>query len=146
MLGTEPQVIEEYVNSGKVKIVFWPVINHGDASLYSTLTSECVGQQNPDLFWDVHQLLFESQSQLFRADRDFYVQTAVAVGADEATFAACYDGPNGINTVLELDTLRREAGIFGQPFFNINGEVYGGAPPFDVLSAILDDVYAAATK
>ena len=144
MLGTEPQVVQEYVQTGKVKVVFWPVLNHGDPSFYSTLTAECVGQQDPDLFWDAHEALFTNQSQLWRADRDFYVQTAVSVGADQATFEACYNGPEGTTRVLELDSLRRERGIYSQPTFDINGEVYGGAPSFEVFAAVLDDVYNAA--
>lgn len=145
MLGTEPQIVQEYVESGKVKVVFWPVLNHGDPSFYSTLTSECVGQQDPDLFWVVHKVLFENQSQLWRADRDFYVQTAVSIGADQAAFEACYDGPEGTTTILELDSLRRERGIYSQPTFDINGTVQGGAPSFEIFAAVLDDAYNAAT-
>jgi len=144
VLGTEPQIVQEYVQTGKVKIVFWPVLNHGDPSFYSTLASECVGQQNPDLFWAVHEVLFENQSQLWRADRDYYVQTAVSVGADQAQFEACYDGAEGTARVLELDALRRERGIFSQPTFDINGNVQGGAPRFEIFAAVLDDAYNAA--
>ncbi len=136
--------MQEYVASGKVKVVFWPVLNHGDPSFYSTLTSECVGQQDPALFWEVHELLFENQSQLWRADRDFYVQTAVSVGADQAAFEACYDGPQATATILELDSLRRERGIYSQPTFDINGSVQGGAPRFEIFAAVLDDAYKAA--
>lgn len=144
MLGTEPQVIEEYVNTGKVKIVFWPVLNHSNPSLYSTITSECVGQQDPDKFWVAHEMLFENQSQLWNADRDYYVQTAVAAGVDQAIFEACYEGADALATVMELDNIRRERGIFSQPYFDINGDVFGGAPPFEVLSAVLDDSYNKA--
>ena len=146
MLGTEPKVVQEYVNSGKVKIVFWPVLNHSNPSLYSTITSECVGQQDPDKFWVVHEMLFENQGELWGADRDYYVETAVAVGVDQTTFEACYDGADALATVMELDAIRRDRGIFSQPYFDINGEIYGGAPPFDVLSAVLDDSYNKATE
>jgi protein-disulfide isomerase len=145
VLGTEPQIVQEYVQSGKVKIVFWPVLNHGDPSLYSTLASECVGQQDPDLFWAVHEVLFENQGQLWRADREYYVQTAVSVGADKAAFEACYDGTEGTARVLELDAIRRERGIFSQPTFDINGNIQGGAPGFEIFAAVLDDAYNAAT-
>ncbi|MCB8943163.1 MAG: thioredoxin domain-containing protein [Ardenticatenaceae bacterium] len=137
--------MQEYVQTGKVKVVFWPVLNHGDPSVYSTLTAECVGQQSPDLFWQVHKVLFEKQSELWRADRDYYVQTAVSVGADQATFETCYDGTDGITTVLELDDLRRQRGIYSQPTFDINGNVQGGAPSYDIFAAVLDDAYATAT-
>jgi 2-hydroxychromene-2-carboxylate isomerase len=98
----------------------------------------------PALFWEIHEVLFENQSQLWRADREYYVQTAVSVGADQAQFEACYDGADGTARVLELDALRRERGIFSQPTFDINGNVQGGAPRFEIFAALLDDAYDAA--
>lgn len=138
MLGTEPDIIANYVETGRVKLVFWPVLNHGDPSVYSTLTAECMGQQDPDLFWVAHASLFENQSDLWRADRDYYVNTAVSLGADQAQFEACYDGPDGIATVLALDDIRRQRGIFSQPIFDINGETFVGAQPYDSFAAVFD--------
>lgn len=138
MLGTEPEIIANYVETGRVKLVFWPVLNHGDPSVYSTLTAECLGQQDPDLFWAGHAYLFEHQNELWGADRDYYVNTAVALGADQATFEACYDGPNGLETVLELDNIRRQRSIFSQPVFDINGEVFVGAQPYESFAAVFD--------
>jgi protein-disulfide isomerase len=138
VLGTEPDIIANYVETGRVKLVFWPVLNHGDPSVYSTLTAECMGQQDPDLFWVAHEYLFENQADLRRADREYYVNTAVSLGADQAQFEACYDGPDGIATVLELDNIRRQRGIFSQPIFDINGEVFVGAQPYDSFAAVFD--------
>lgn len=140
MLGTEPEIIANYVETGRVKVVFWPVLNHGDPSVYSTLTAECIGQQDPALFWVAHEYLFENQSELWGADRDYYVNTAVALGADKATFEACYDGPQGLETVLELDNIRRQRSIFSQPVFDINGEIFVGAQPFENFAAVFDAI------
>ena len=138
MLGTEPDIIDNYVETGRVKLVFWPVLNHGDPSVFSTLASECAGQQNPDLFWALHEYLFVNQSDLWRADRDYYVNAAVSVGADQSAFEACYDGPDGIATVLELDNIRRQRSVFSQPVFDINGQVFVGAQPYDSFAAVFD--------
>ena len=138
MLGTEPDIIANYVETGRVKLVFWPVLNHGDPSVYSTLTAECMGQQDPDLFWAAHEYLFENQADLWRADRDYYVETAVSLGADQVAFEACYDGSDGIATILELDTIRRQRGIFSQPIFDINGEVFVGAQPYEDFAAVFE--------
>jgi protein-disulfide isomerase len=138
VLGTEPDIIANYVETGRVKLVFWPVLNHGDPSLYSTLTVECMGQQSPDLFWVAHEYLFANQADLWRADRDYYVNTAVSLGADQAQFEACYDGPDGIATVLVLDDIRRQRSIFSQPIFDINGEIFVGAQPYEDFAAVFD--------
>lgn len=143
MLGTEPQVIENYVNSGKIKVVFWPVLNHGNPSVYSTVTAECVGQQDPMAFWQVHHTLFENQRELWSADRDYYVQTAVAAGVDQPTFESCYDDGTGLEQVMALDAMRRERGVYSQPIFDIAGERYAGAPSYDIFAATFDAVLAA---
>lgn len=138
MLGTEPQVVENYVNSGQVKIVFWPVLNHGDPSIYSTVTAECVGQQDPMAFWQVHHMLFQNQADLWSADRDYYVGTAVAIGVDQTTFESCYDDGTGLEQVMALDALRRERGIFSQPTFDIGGAQIAGAQSYDTFAAAFE--------
>ena len=134
MLTLEPEIIANYVDSGQAKLVFWPVLNHGNPSLYSTITMECVGQQGIDLAWAMHGYLFDNQSSLWRAERDFYVAAATEVGADQAAFESCYDGEDALQTVLNLDFIRRERGITGQPFFDVNGIVLGGT--FQLIDTI----------
>lgn len=130
MLGTEPELVKNYVATGLIRIVFWPVLNHGNPSLYSTLASECVGQQDPGAFWQVHELLFENQRDLWGANRDYYVQTAVSVGVDQATFEACYDDPDNLAHVLSLDETRRQRGVYSQPTFDIGGQIFVGSQSF----------------
>lgn len=142
MLGTEPDIIQNYVDSGQVKIVFWPVLNHGDPSVYSTLTAECVAQQSTAAFWDIHKLLFENQQQLWSADRDYYINLATRVGADEATFTACYDNGTGLEKVLELDNIRRQRGIYTQPIFDINGNLLAGLQSYDLFAEIFAEMLA----
>lgn len=142
MLGTEPQVIADFVETGQAKIVFWPVLNHGDPSVYSTLTAFCAGAQNPDLFWMLHETLFEQQAELWRATRDYYVNTAVAAGADQAAFEACYDDPAQLAALTALDATRRERGIFSQPVFDIAGNVFAGLLPYDRFAAVIEAALA----
>ena len=137
MLGTEKLLITEFVDNGAMQMVFWPVINHGQPSVFSTLTAFCAGWQDPALFWAAHDLMFSDQSSLWRADRDYYVQTALQVGAEQATFESCYDDPESIAHIQNLDQIRRDRGIFGQPVFDINGEVYFGAAPYDIFAGII---------
>jgi protein-disulfide isomerase len=138
VLGTEPQIIASYVETGRVKIVFWPVLNHGDPSIYSTLTAECVGQQGSDAFWTVHELLFTNQRDLWTAGRNYYVDTAVRVGVDQATFEACYDSPSSLDAVLALDNLRRQRGVFNQPTFDVNGQIIAGLHSYEVFADVFD--------
>lgn len=140
MLGTEPEIVASYVQTGKVQIVFWPVLNHGDPSIYSTLTAVCVGQQDPQLFWDVHEQLFQNQGELWGANREYYVNTAVRVGADQAAFTACYDDPAALAQVMQLDALRRQRGIFNQPTFDVNGNILAGSIAFETFAQAFDSL------
>ena len=33
MLGAEPEIIANYVDQGLVRLVYWPMLDHGNASL-----------------------------------------------------------------------------------------------------------------
>jgi len=138
VLGTEPDVVTNHVETGEVTVVFWPVLNHGNPSVYSTLAALCVGQQDPALFWMVHELLFQNQRELWGANRDYYVDTAVSIGADQAAFEACYDSPAALAEVMALDALRRERGIFSQPTFVINDNLFAGAPSYEGFVEVFD--------
>lgn len=138
MLGTEPQIVEDYVQAGDVRLVFWPLLDLGTGSERSAVTAECVGRQDPALFWQIHELLFEHQSDLYRAERDYFVNMAVEVGADQAAFEQCYDDSDTLAVLRELDALRRERGIVGRPTFDINGEVFSGLPPYEQFQAVID--------
>lgn len=142
MLGTEPQVIENYVEPGNTRIIFWPVLNHGNPSVYSTVTAHCAGAQDPAKFWEMHAWLFENQSELWSATRDYFVNAALAIGLDQAIFEACYDGPEVLAEVMALDNLRRARGVYAQPVFDANGLIFAGALSFDHFSEALDSVLA----
>lgn len=138
MLTQEPQIRQQYVETGQVKLIFWPVLNHGNPSVFSTLTMHCIGQQNAFLAWTAHNVMFERQSELWRAERDYYVALAGEIGVDTATFEACYDSPEALQTIQNLDRIRSERGVRGQPFFTVNdGPLIGSAALLDAIAAAL---------
>lgn len=142
MLGTEPEVIQNYVETGDARIVFWPVLNHGDPSVFSSLAAECVARQDIDAFWSLHRVLFQNQSELWSADRDYYAEAAGGVGVDVPTFEACYDGDEALEHVLALDETRRARGIFSQPVFDVNGEIFYGSQSLTTFSNVIEAALA----
>lgn len=133
MLGTEPEIIANDVASGRVRLVFWPMLDHGDASLNAHAAADCVGRQDAQAFWELHDRFFANQFELWNADRTYFVQAAVDVGVDQPTFESCYDSGQGHAAVTALDAQRRERGIFQRPSFDINGELLVGAQSYDVF-------------
>jgi protein-disulfide isomerase len=126
VLGLQQDLYEQYVTSGQVKMVFSPVLNHGLPSVYASVSADCVAHQDPALFWEIHERLFEEQDLLWNAPRDYYVALATSIGADQATFEQCYDDGSGLSRVQALDELRRSRGITNQPVFDINGVITPG--------------------
>ena len=138
MLGTEPQIIETYVEPGQARLVYWPMLDHGSASRNAHAAADCIGRQDVDAFWLAHDQFYADQSQLWSADLDYFRQAAASVGVDADIFAACYESGDAHARVEALDQQRRDAGIFVRPSFVINGQSLFGAQPFDVFSDYIE--------
>jgi protein-disulfide isomerase len=138
VLGTEPEIIKNYVETGLVRIVFWPMLDHGNASLNSHAAADCIGQQDVGAFWNIHDRFFQDQDDLWRADRDYFIDAAISAGVDEEAFKECFDSDVAHTRVSELDNLRREKGIFNRPTFTINGQLLVGSQPFNVFEQYIE--------
>lgn len=144
-----------YVKTGKVFQVYrnFPLDFHANAPAAS-LAAICAGDQDPQLFWEMHDWLFQNQ-QTWQDARDATAQfraQAVALGADGAKFDACLADPK---TQAQLDKDMQDAtelGVRGTPAFFIykmeNGQPQGdprplsGALPFAQFSQVLDELLA----
>jgi protein-disulfide isomerase len=138
VLGPEQEIIANYVDSGQVRIVLWPILDHGNASLNAHAAADCVGRQSADAFWQIHDQFFADQSLLWSADRAYFVNAAVGAGVDQAEFEACYDSGAGHATVTELDSIRRGLGIFNRPTFLLNDQLLIGLQPFEVFAQYIE--------
>ena len=141
MLGTEPDLVANEVANGQAQIIFWPVINHGNPSVYASVAMECAGQQNLESAWDMHKALFEDISVLYTAGLDHYINLANQIGINEDEFVACYGDQATVDHILSLDTIRKNRGITGQPIFDINGEgLLLGPQPYLVFQDAIEYV------
>lgn len=146
MLGTEPTIVAEYVETGRIQYIFWPVINHGLPSVYATVTMQCVGEQEAEWAFVAHQRLFENLDQLYGATRDYFIDTAVSIGANREQFVACYDNPATVEQVMALDAIRQERGVVNQPVFQLNEQFVFGAPSLAQFRAALDGALEAVAE
>ena len=126
MLTLQPEIVEQYVKTGQVQLVFWPVLNHGNASVAASVTLECVAQQSFEQAWALHHNMFSNVAALYGASRDDYINYALQVGANQELFEACYDGEEALQLVLDLDQIRRERGVRGQPYFHVGDTLLAG--------------------
>lgn len=56
-----PQLINDYVNTGKVKFSYINVLFHGEESKLGSLAAESVYKQSPESYWTFHKELFKAQ-------------------------------------------------------------------------------------
>jgi protein-disulfide isomerase len=56
-----PKLIEDYVDTGKVKFSYINVLFHGEESILAALASESVYKQDPESFWTFHKAVFDAQ-------------------------------------------------------------------------------------
>ena len=140
MLGVEPEIVDNYIDTGQVKLVFWPMLDHGSHSLNAHAAADCVGRQSADAFWEVHDSFFENQSELWGAERSYFVETAANVGVDQTAFETCFDSGLGHESVVELDKIRRNLGILNRPTFDINGTYIIGSQPYVFFSEYIDSI------
>ncbi|MEC5424802.1 DsbA family protein [Virgibacillus sp. C22-A2] len=57
-----PQLIEDYVDTGKVQFAYINVLFHGEESKLGSLAAESVYKQNPEVYWDFHKGIYDKQA------------------------------------------------------------------------------------
>ncbi|MDZ4221773.1 MAG: DsbA family protein [Patescibacteria group bacterium] len=92
----------------------------------------CADKQ--DLFWQLHDKLFQNQDAMGKTAILGY---ANQIGADSAAFAACLDSQEAYNEVDEDIAAGEAAGVSGTPTWFINGIRVAGVIPEDVFRQII---------
>lgn len=111
----KPQIVEEYVKSGKVRLEFhhFPLQQHAPGSFMTALAAECAADQN--LFWPYHDKAFQviSAEQQSGATYEKLTEFANAVGLDTNQFQTCMSSQQHQPT---LNASLAEAGQLGLRF------------------------------
>ena len=125
---------EDYVDTGKVKIVFrdFPLSFHPEAEP-SAIAAECANEQGK--FWEFHDLIFENQGSM---SASAYLQWAEEIGLDMDQFSECVDTQKYKSEVADDYNDGGRLGITGTPGFFVNGELVTGAQPYSVFAAAIE--------
>jgi protein-disulfide isomerase len=139
---TLPQILEAYVDTGKVNFVYrhFPIL--GPGSTRAAIASACA--QEAGLFWEYHDILFanqnESNPEAFSFGRleDF----AEALGMSGSDFRSCLLSTE-FNAAIEAEyEAAQAAGASSTPSFLINGVLLSGAQPFEVFQEAIESALA----
>ena len=135
---TLPLIEENYVKTGKVRIVFrdFPLGFHQNAQK-SAEAAECADDQGK--FWQYHDLLFEKGSGdgtgLAVVDLKKYAQQ---LGLNVAMFNNCLDSGKYANEVAKDLADGTSYGVSGTPAFFVNGNFIEGAQPYSAFQEVID--------
>jgi protein-disulfide isomerase len=150
-----PQLMAEYVNSGKVKYVFvdYPIAQLHPDAFKSHEAAACAGDQGK--YWQMHDLLFTNSPA---RDASQLIGNASMIGVDTKKFEACLNGGNGgthAPAIRESVARMQQLGVGGTPLvligmtpapgspMKIVSSVYG-AKPYPEFKAALDAALAQA--
>lgn len=134
-LQTLPEVITNYVNTGKAKLVFKYFPTHSQAEAAHKV-AVCLNQQN--LFWQFHDLAFSNQQNLNNLSN--VKSLALGIGANSTKLDSCL-GSTNFNTEFQKDiSLARINALKGTPTIIINNNIYSGAISYQEIKAILDKI------
>ncbi len=148
---TYPQLKKEYIETGKVKLVFrdFPLSFHAMA-MPSAIAAECIREKGGDTaYWKYHDKLFQEQNTLDGGSVKSTVQYtnedlkawAKSVGYD---ISSCLDSQK-YKSEVEKDMAEGQSfGASGTPAFFVNGRLISGAQPFANFKQIIDAELASA--
>lgn len=124
-----PALKEEFIDTGKVKYVFrdFPLNIHA-AAPGAHMAAECADDQGK--YWEMHDLLFEKQSEWGKAEElnDTLTDYAVELGMNKATFSECLTSEKYKDEIESDKAAGIEYGVKGTPTLFINGMPLRGLP------------------
>jgi len=142
----EPRLKKEYVDTGKVKLVFrdFPIKEiHPDATA-AAMAAQCAADQGK--YWEYHDRIFREQDKgtddVVRFKAADLKKWGAAIRLDAAAFNACVDSARYQDEVAKDYADGIAVGIQGTPTFFINGRKVVGDRPFEYFKKIIDEELA----
>jgi protein-disulfide isomerase len=136
----DPKIEQEYVADGRVKLVFHPMAQIGQESVWAAEAAECANEQGQGKFWDYHDKLFENQhgenQGAFTIDN--LKRFAGELGLDTQTFNQCLDS-HKYEALVKAETQDAvKKGIGSTPTFVIGGQTVVGLKSYDELKKVIE--------
>jgi len=90
-LNTKPDIVTNYIDTGKANLYFVDLAFLGDDSLPAAAATYCADEQG--LYWDYHSYLYSNQREIDGGWTDYssLKDYAEIVGLDEDSFTDCMD-------------------------------------------------------
>ena len=143
-LDTKPMIMRDYIETGKVNLVFVDFAFLGRDSPKAAEATYCADDQNK--YWEYHDSLYTAQESTIDngwANSERLKAFAFNLNLDMDLFNECLDSGKYSKRVQYNSQEARDNGVRGTPGFFIIGPDFqqhpiGGAQPFSVFQRVLD--------
>lgn len=141
---TEPQMIQEYVDSGKTKFYFLDVSIVGPDSIILGQGSWCADEQGK--YWEYHDYMYANQGQENSGwgtpDKVKFMARNIS-GLDVDKFSQCLDSKKYESRSQQLTVFSQQIGLTGTPTMFVGNSERGytkitGAQPYSVFKQVID--------
>ncbi len=140
---TEGNILKNYVETGKVKIIFKDFTIIGPDSVAAAHASHCANDQGK--FWEYHDTLYNNWAGENNgwASLDNLTKFANDIQLDQETFVKCMNDGKYQQRVIANNNDARTLGLTGTPAFFVIGPdnqitKIGGAQPYDVFERLFE--------
>lgn len=135
--SNQPQLLNEYVNTGKARFVWKDYAFLGQESFWAAEAARCANDQGK--FWQYHDYLYSHQGQensgaFTKARLEGFAAT---LGLNTSQFNSCLTSDKYLSAVQAETQYGSTVGVQGTPATFVNGVLVSGAVPYsDLKSAI----------
>ncbi len=143
--NTKPAIIESYIETGKVNLVFVDLAFLGKDSPRAAEASYCAEEQGK--YWEYHDLLYTSQQRIDDgwANSERLKAFAFSLDLDMDLFGSCLDSSKFAKRVQFNIREASKNGATSTPTFIIvnsagQQEKISGAQPFSVFKTVIDSM------
>ena len=144
---TLPSILEEYIEHGKVKLVFrdFPIQSIHPNAVAAHVASECANEQ--DKFKEMHDMLFDNQNEWNKQETvnalSLFSQYATKIQLEQEAFDSCLSSGKYLDEIKKDLEDGRTYGVSGTPGFFIGNDEIGyvelkGAQPFESFKKVID--------
>ena len=144
---TLPSIYEEYIDQGKVKLVFrdFPIQSIHPNALAASVAAECANDQGK--FKEMHDRLFDEQNEWNKLETSsalsLFSNYATEMQIKQDTFSSCITSGKYLDEIRKDLEDGRNYGVSGTPGFFIGNDEIGyvelkGAQPFDSFKKVID--------
>ena len=141
--STEESIVQKYVETGKVKIIFKDFNIIGPDSVNASHGAHCASEQG--LFWEYHDILYNNwtgENNGWAASENL-LKFAEEIKVDVDKWSECMNNGTHSQTILESNNDARDLELTGTPAFFVIGPDgkttrLFGAQPFETFENIFE--------